>query len=747
MLASGSSKGASGRNIGQENWFKSWEQKDKSIIDLDDDEMLEQIRESGQVHGLDHSEMPAAAEEEVYKANMAAAIQNGHVEMPSIYATLAEKCRRSFAFFVKLFWSVAEPSAKLIWGWHMDAVCLHLQRTEEGHIKNLIIAIPPRHTKSVTVSVLFKAWLWARDPGKRTIGVSYSNSLSIRDSRKCRMVVESSQYKALFGETVKLAKDSNKVVRYDTTAGGMVFATSVNGLMTGEGGNYVIADDMHNLKEIHSDLKREGANEIWDKVLSSRLNPPVEKGHFVIIAQRGHSRDLIGHVLEKEKQRKKSTYTCLVLPAEFEVDNRCRTYLGKREDGSDWYWEDPRTEEGELLWPQGCPRSFLEDQKVNLGSWAYAAQYQQRPVPKEGGIFNVNWFGRYLQAELPYHTLWDDSCISVDMNFGSTKKDPGNISFVVAMAWCRVGAKFFVLDMIRGQWKYVEAKKKILAFFIKWHMILAKYIENKANGPAVINDLTETEGMLGIVPIDPKDFGGDKISRANSITPVCEAGNVFLPFEGAIQTKDDGSVIEHEGDRIGREITPLILAELEQFPMGPTNDIVDALTQAINKMRRRFVGMGAGVNEGDSEEQFRKQLEAVEEHSSSIYNQIKTEKERVEYVKSVSNKIMQELLNMNKSADDGNVGAEVIRNLKSIKEMFDDARRRVKEEEEKKKKKVDDNFEFTGVGVDFGPEERTIKKGSMIDPRMIGDSELNKARDVGKPSVGLNRFWNSFGNR
>lgn len=735
-----------------DNWFEAWEARDKQeVLDFSDDEILEQIRKSSSgVDGVDQSEFIAAAEENVYKKNLEEAVRSGRVEIPSEYAVLAEKCRRSFSFFVKLFWSVAEPSAKLIWGWHMDAVCTHLQRTEEGHIKNLIIAIPPRHTKSVTVSVMFKAWLWTRDPGKRTIGVSYASSLSIRDSRKCRMIVESAQYKALFGDTVKLSKDSNKVIRYDTTAGGMVFATSVGGLMTGEGANYVIADDMHNLKEIHSDLKRENANEIWDKVLSSRLNPPVEKGHFIIIAQRGHSRDLIGHVLEKEKQRKSNTYTTLVLPAEFEPENRCRTYLGKKENGEDWWWEDPRTEPGELLWPQGCPKSFLEDQKVNLGAWAYAAQYQQRPVPKEGGIFQAEWFGRYLQAELPYRTLWDDSCISVDMNFGTSKKDASNISFVVGLAMCRVGAKFYVLDMIRGQWKYVEAKKRLLAFFVKWHFILAKLIENKANGPAVINDLTESEGMSGIIPIDPKDFGGDKVSRANSVTPVCEAGNVFLPFEGTA---------EHEGDKVGREITPLIIGELEQFPMGPTNDIVDAFTQAINKMRRRFVGIGVGVNEGDSEERFRRQIENVESHASSIYDQIKTEKQRKEYISKMSEDLLVNVLKIKERVEGiESPTAEAIMEMKSIKEIFEEAQKKIQEQSDKSKKKmVDMEEDFTGCGVDFGPEMGSVRRASQIPGMNLTGSGINglgvnvtgagadSSQDLLRGRV--NRFWDSFGGR
>lgn len=535
---------------------------------------------------------------------------------------IAEKCKRSFKYFLKEAWPTAEPGSPLIHGWHMDVICDHIQACVEGRIKNLIIAIPPRHSKSTIVSVLFPAWLWIRDPGRRTLFVSFAARLSDRDSRKCRNLIESVWFQRLFGEKFQLAHDSNTIRRFDNDKGGMRFATSVDGTLTGEGANYVVADDMHNLSEIMSDIKREKANEIWDTTLQSRLNPPVEEGHFIIIAQRGHFSDLIGHVKKKEEQAKKdgkpTSYTILELPAEYDPAMHCKTYLGKdKETGEDIWWEDPRTQEGELLWPAGCPKDYLDRQKVNLGSFAYAAQYQQRPVPKEGSMFKLTWFPRYLEHEVPNVAAWDDSCISVDMNFGTTKgpeSQSANLSWVVATAWCRSGRKFYLLDMIRGQWQYTESKRHIIEFIFLWGMIFAVYVENKANGPAIMDDLMETEGMMGIIPIDPKEFGGDKLSRANAITPICEARNVHLP---------------HETDtEVGRRIMDAVLTELGQFPLSATNDIVDSITQAINKMRLKFIAMGLGVggigvDKETAEENLRVQMAAADTVETSKVPDVK----------------------------------------------------------------------------------------------------------------------------
>jgi predicted phage terminase large subunit-like protein len=506
-------------------------------------------------------------------------IPDGFV-LPSWDELVAEKCKRSFKFFVQCAWSVVEPGSPLIWGWHMDAICDHLQACFENRIRNLIISVPPRHSKSSLVAVFFTAWVWLNQPGRRFIFCSYAAKLSVRDSRKCRGLIESPWFVKLFGGIFELAKDSNTILRFDNDKGGMRYATSVDGTITGEGGSYVIADDLNNLQEIFSEKKRENVHEGW-KTLSSRVNPPQDEAHFIIIAQRGHDDDLIGHVKAKDAKMPEPTFTVLDLPAEFEVEFRCKTYLGRDKNGNAIDWQDPRTFEGELLWPQGCPKSYLDEQKITLGPYRYAAQYQQKPVPAEGGVFDIKDFRFYNPAELPPFAKWDDCCISVDMNFGA--KDQSSASWVVMQAWCRVAAKFYLIDQDRGQWKYTKARQALINFCARYHFIWAIYVENKANGPAIIDDLEETEGIPGIIPVEPD---GDKVARAHSIGPIVEAHNVLLPDPD----------LNHE---ISQRIMPSVLLEIATFPMGATDDCIDTMSQGVRKMRMAYIPLGMGVGEGE----------------------------------------------------------------------------------------------------------------------------------------------------
>jgi len=174
----------------------------------------------------------------------------------------------------------------------------------------------------------------------------------------------------------RMTGDQNAKKRFENTATGHRLATSVGGIGTGEGGDRVVVDDPHNVLETESPVKRQAVLEWWDGQMSTRLND-ASTGAFVIVMQRIHERDLAGHVLDREE------YEHLVLPAEYEPTTMV-TSLG---------WEDPRTESGQLLWPEKMPQEALNALKAKLGSHRAAGQLQQRPVPKEGGDFKAEWFG------------------------------------------------------------------------------------------------------------------------------------------------------------------------------------------------------------------------------------------------------------------------------------------------------------------------------------------------------------------
>ena len=288
---------------------------------------------------------------------------------------------RDLRQFVRLAWHVVEPAVEFIPGWHLDAVCEHLQAVTRGQIRNLLINIPPRHMKSLTVGVFWPAWEWVAAPNRRWLFSSYALSLSERDSVKCRRLIESPWYQRHWGDRFSLCGDQNTKLRYENTRGGHRIAVSVGGAATGEGGDRVVVDDPHNVSQRESNAVREEALAWWDQTMSTRLNDP-KTGAKVIVMQRVHEKDLSGHVLEQ------GGYVHLCLPAEFEPARRCTTPIG---------WRDPRQAEGELLWPARIGAKEIADFKTRLGPDGYAGQFQQRPSPAGGGRFRAEWF-RYFSG-------------------------------------------------------------------------------------------------------------------------------------------------------------------------------------------------------------------------------------------------------------------------------------------------------------------------------------------------------------
>lgn len=299
--------------------------------------------------------------------------------------------------FTRYFWDVLEPSTPYQDGWHLQAINEHLEAVASGQIRNLLINMPPRHCKSLAVSVFFPVWLWVTNPATRFLYSSYALSLSIRDSRKCRQIIESPKFLAAFGHVFRineenetteaainvpfvLEDDQNQKIRFENNRTGYRIATSVGGTATGEGGDFVIVDDPHSVQDKESEVVRESTLTWWDEVMSTRLNNP-KTGRKIVVMQRVHEKDLSGHIM------KQGGYEHLCLPAEFEPDRKCSTVLG---------WSDPRTHRGELLWPERVGPAEIADLKVRLGPSAYAGQFQQIPTPAGGSRFKQSYFKYWL---------------------------------------------------------------------------------------------------------------------------------------------------------------------------------------------------------------------------------------------------------------------------------------------------------------------------------------------------------------
>lgn len=176
----------------------------------------------------------------------------------SLEQVRAEKYRRSLADFTEASWPTIEPGVAYKDNWHIQAISEHLQAVVEGKIKRLIINVPPRHMKSISVAVCLPAWCWSFRPSTKFLYASYASSLSIRDSVKCRRLIDSRWYKDHFEDAFKLTSDQNQKQRFENDKTGARIATSVDGALTGEGGDIIVIDDPHNVRESESSAVREG---------------------------------------------------------------------------------------------------------------------------------------------------------------------------------------------------------------------------------------------------------------------------------------------------------------------------------------------------------------------------------------------------------------------------------------------------------------------------------------------------------
>lgn len=447
-----------------------------------------------------------------------------------------EIANRSLYGFTKRAFSILEPKRQFIGGWHLEAICEHLEACYAGEIQELLINIPPRHMKSILASVMFPAWVWTKAAEKRFLCSAYAKSLSIRDSVKTRRIIQSQWYQSRWGSHFRLTGDQNAKEKFENDKTGYRIATSVGGAGTGEGGDFVCVDDPHKVREAESAKVREGVLDWWDQEMSSRENDP-KTGCKIITMQRVHEKDLSGHVLAK------GGYVHLMLPAEFEPERKCFTEIG---------FEDPRTERGQLIWEKRVDKPALDKLKRSMGTRTAAGQLQQRPSPAEGDIIKREWFQFYrtIPEDLEFKAL------SVDLSFS----EGSNNSFAVFQAWGRKGPNKYLLGQTRRQ---IGFNDQLIAFqnMITTWVPDAKWVEKKANGAALID--VAKKKIDGIIAVEPH---GSKEARLEAVSPQIEAGNVWLPHE---------------------DIAPWIndyIDELVTFPNSEFDDQVDATTQALTKL-------------------------------------------------------------------------------------------------------------------------------------------------------------------
>ena len=450
----------------------------------------------------------------------------------------------SLAEFIKQAWPIVEPTTPLLWNWHLDAICEHLEAVAAGEITRLIINVSPRSGKSLITSVLFPTWLWVGSPEERLVFASFNAALAVKFSIDRRAVILSRWYQARWGERVRLADDANLKTEFQNSARGHMLATSVGASATGRGGNYLISDDLINPDMAESELEREGALRWFDETLSSRLDDK-RAGRIVAVEQRTHQNDLSGHLLAQ------GGWTHLCLPAEFDKRTTFTFPRSKRQI---------TMEEGSLLWPAREGRRELDAARVRLGPHAYKLQYLQKSVARGGNWFKRDDFGRFQVVPRRF----DRVVLSFDTAYGKGQTDDYSAGVVVGEIRNRDAENsrpgFYVLNVWRGRVPFGELKATAQQLAAVWRPD-AVLIEDSASGQSLIQELRADTSL----PVKPVRADHDKRSRAAAVDPVVSNRQVYLT-DGAAWVGD-------------------FLDEVCGFPSWAHDDMTDSFVQAINYLR------------------------------------------------------------------------------------------------------------------------------------------------------------------
>jgi predicted phage terminase large subunit-like protein len=458
--------------------------------------------------------------------------------LPSLLDVQRALAERHLRHFFVQAWPHYKPGRRYGHNWHIDAVCDHVQAVLEGQIKKLIINIPHRHTKSSIVAVAANAWEWG--PRNRSwtqwIGASGTMKNATRDAKETRNLLRSNWFQSQWGDRVKLRADQNEKVNFENVNGGARLSLSAGSGGIGSNADRVFCDDPNDPQQGINGFTQ--VAEWWDDTMSSRLNDP-ESGGMFVIQQRLDERDLTGHLLEQ------GGWELLMLPAEFEPERRCIIVPTG--------FKDPRTEAGEPLDPVRHGRPWIDAEKQRLQSYRAAGMLQQRPAPKDGGLFKRSFYKTIKRADLPgfFSILlsWDTASTEDQTNDQTActvwglSSEPGKTGF-------------FKLGQYADWLEIPDIIRKVLDYRQNWigGQLL---IENKNSGPAVIQHLQRK--AIPVTAIEPK---GGKEDRAIRCVPIFESGLVWLIEED----EDDNTVF---------------LGQSDVFPRGRLRDVFDSAIQAI----------------------------------------------------------------------------------------------------------------------------------------------------------------------
>jgi predicted phage terminase large subunit-like protein len=461
---------------------------------------------------------------------------------PELYDYLL---RQDLASFVERAFYELNPQAAFSPSHHIEVIASQLERCRKGGCRRLIINLPPRSLKSHSVSVAFAAWLLGHDPTVQIICASYGQDLADKHARDCRTLMASSFYRWLFPRT-RLAPEKQSVEEFMTTAQGFRMSTSLGGVLTGRGADVIILDDPLKPDDALSETRRNGVNEWYDNTLVSRLNSK-EHGIIILVMQRLHQDDLVGHVMNQED------WDVVSFPAIAEEDESWRI---ANPYGQKWF----KRKTGEVLEPNRESQATLETIRRTIGEYNFASQYQQNPMPLGGAIVKTDWLKYYEPTQLP------ERFISVTQSWDTANKSGELNDFSVCTTWTVIQNYYYLLDVFRKRLNYPDLRRAVLEQ-AKLHRANSVVIEDKASGTQLIQDL-QHEGLYMVKPYAPPP-GSDKTLRLYAQTAEFESGRVLLP-------RSAPWLVEY-------------VRELTTFPGSKYDDQVDSTTQALDYLRQTSI--------------------------------------------------------------------------------------------------------------------------------------------------------------
>jgi predicted phage terminase large subunit-like protein len=462
---------------------------------------------------------------------------------------ITEDCEKSLFAFYQESWPVFEVG-DFAPNWHMEAMCEALEAVESGQIDKLILQVPPGCAKSSLSCVSYPAWAWLKDPTLRFMTAAVDVKLVLRDSVRTRSVIQSEWYQSKWSDKFSLTAGNVQKSYYENENNGYRFTTSPSSGAVGRRYDRLLVDDPFNPKDIMSKSAKDEVWRWWNETLSTRSSA---RGRKVVIHQRLACDDLIGRILETDE-----VWEVISFPMKYEVNIPYpwaeTNILPNR---------DPRTEEGELLFPQVKTPRIVKTEEKQLGTYGTAAQHQQRPIPLDGGLIKKNCFNYYqIGSKQTFFSRSQQTVGTWDLSFG----DSGG-SYCVGMVWSQQdGYKKYAVDAYRGKWDWTQQMAYVVQMLNDYPQIRTLLIEKKANGDGIISALRKqiAAGITRPVNIIPVEVNKSKEVRIYMCLSDFEAGNVFIP---------NPANCDWSGD---------FVQELTTFPVGANDDYTDNASMFLN---------------------------------------------------------------------------------------------------------------------------------------------------------------------